>query len=176
MNTRVFKNKRSTQELQTLCDWRAGRWHPQLPERAMQCAMLNPSADNLYLALKILHALRKPDTANLAAIEEQMSRCKNQFYWSKLSLRLLCAHLQSGQKEFAHAVLQRYMPAKPGLIATFRARRFPTALAFIAKHYGELLNDTLKPQALLAQTILGHKSVLMRACLRICALTQLIKK
>ena len=119
--------------------------------------MLNPSADNLYLALKILHALRGPDTESLAALEGLMSQSKHQFFWSNLSLRLLCIHLQSGHTQAAHAVLQRYMPDKPSLIETFRVRRFPMVLAFFAEHYGELLNKTLQQQAMLAQTLLRRK-------------------
>ena len=157
MKTRLKKKKRSAEELQTFADWQAGRWHSQLPEYAMRCAMLNPSADNLYLALKILHALRGPDTESLAALEGQMSQSEHQFFWSSLSLRLLCVHLQSGHKQAAHAVIQRYMPDKPSLIATFRVRRFPMALAFLAEHYGELLNDTLQQKAILAQTLLKRK-------------------
>ena len=157
MKTRLEKKKRSVEESRTFTDWQAGHWHSQLPECAMHCAMLNPSADNIYLALKILHALREPDTQSLAALEGLMSQSMHQFFWSNLSLRLLCIHLQSGRTQAAHAILQQYMPGKPSLIATFRVRRFPMALAFFAEHYGELLNKTLQQQAMLAQTLLRRK-------------------
>ena len=148
---------RSVEERQTLTEWQTGRWHPQLPERALQCALANPSADNLYLALKIHHALREPDADSLAAVETLMCQSTHQFFWSSLSLRLLCAYLQSGRMEAAHSVVQRYMPGKPNVLATLRARRFPTALAFFTEQYEHLLNNKLQRQAKLAQRLLRLK-------------------
>ena len=153
MKTRILKRKRSKEEKQTLIEWQSGRWHTHLPEQAMQCVIDNSSAENLYLALKILHALRKPRTDDLAAIEALMCQSKRQFLWSDLALRMLCAHLQSGCTEAAHALLHRYMPGRPGLLATCRARRFPMALAFIAEYHNDLLNDILKQQAIRAQEL-----------------------
>jgi|GEM_PF-1787341 len=134
---------RAVDKKKVTSDWLNGNWHKQLPTQAYQFASANPTANNLYLALKIQHAIAGLCPNVLRETELQLSTLSSDSRWSKLTLRLLCAYLQTKQVDRAHLLVEDYLQDRISIYDRRRLRRFPLALHFLHEHYPEKLGPQL---------------------------------
>lgn len=132
--------------------WRQGRWDPQLCLRAWQQAKNKPSPHNIYLALKVQHALCGLQAHHLDQTEQQI--VEQRIRWHAVTIRLLCAHLQLKQFDRAKALLDSRLTGRINPIRARLLSGFPCALNYLEQQQPERLTGGLRGLAVHAEQLL----------------------
>lgn len=134
--------------------WKNGDWRFSLPGAALHQAQKRPSRENIYLALKIQHAISGLDSNSVKCFSQLLIESHEKKKWSKATMRLLCAQLQLENKDMAHESVAHFFR---GNCTFFKARclnRFPTALHFLHENFPEKLSARQAKQSRLSSILL----------------------
>lgn len=125
--------------------WLRGRWSHELCDAAWTEVDAHPSARNLYLALRVQHAISGLKQHHLDYTYHLVGSLRNP--WRPVTMRLLCANLQRRDIETADALIDEFLL---GPITPLRAHLlsgFPLALAHLLENQPERLSTKLRKLA-----------------------------
>lgn len=136
--------------------WKRGDWSRSLPAIALRQAQKNPSVKNISLALNVQHAIAGLDSASVECCSQLVIETLKKSHWSIAAVRILCAQLQLGKIDMAHAFVPQCLPGNCSLPRARLLNRFPTALRFLQEHYPQKLRNSQKYKCWQSEKLLEH--------------------
>ncbi|MFK7889191.1 MAG: glycosyltransferase family 29 protein [Granulosicoccus sp.] len=125
--------------------WLGGSWSPELCDAAWTAVDAYPSARNLYLALRVQHAISGLKQHHLDYTYHLVGTLKNP--WRPVTLRLLCANLQRRNTETADALIDQFLQGPITPLRAYLLSGFPLALVYLLEKQPERFSKKLRKLA-----------------------------